>query len=173
MRSFRLCAAVLLLVVGSAVLSGSKVSKPAVAPAFGQLWEDGAGSVINLATAGVYYQWVSSTAGLSLLTVPSAGADNITVSLGGDGTYNVCISTSYNGSVNTEFHWATFLDGNKQSNVSNKRKIGAAADLGNTASCGLLSLVAGSVLDLRVTADVNTKSVTVNHASLVVHRVGP
>lgn len=175
MRSFRLlCALLGVLVVGQPMLLwASKVSKPAVAPAFGQLWEDSAGTVINLATAGVYYQWVSSTVGLSLLTVPSSATDNITVGVGGAGTYAVCISTSYSGSANTSFHWAAFLDGNEQSNVSNERAIGTGADLGNSASCGLLSLVAGSVVDLRVSANANSKSATVKHASLVVHRVGP
>lgn len=141
-------------------------------PAFGELYEDSAGTVINLPTADNFVQWVSSTVGLSSLTTPSAASDNITILTNGAGTYKVSFSASFSGTVNSTFHWSVFLGGVEQENVSVERKIGAAADIGSIAASGLLALSVAEVVDLRASATANTKTVTVNHANLTITKIG-
>ena len=141
-------------------------------PAYGALFENGGGTVINMATSGTYYQWVSSTAGISNNTTPSAASDDITIGAAGAGVYQIGFSVSFSGSTNTTFHWAIFIDGSKKDELDLERKIGTSSDIGVVASMALLTLSAGEVLNLRTAADGNTKTVTVNHVSLTLERVG-
>lgn len=142
-----------------------------IPPAFGQLYEDGAGTVINITTGGTFVQWVSSTAGLSNLTTPAVDTDNITIDSGGAGTYLVMFQASYIGSAAEIFHWAVHVGGAKHDTVSSEIKVSAAAMMSNSGA-GLIALSDADVVDLRVTSATNTKTATVNHVTLTLTRVG-
>lgn len=141
-------------------------------PAYGALFENGAGTVINMATGGTYYPWVSSTVGVSNNTTVSAASDDITIGAAGAGVYQIGFSVSFSGTTNTTFHWAIFVDAAKQAELDLERKIGTSSDIGVVASMGLLTLSAGEVVSLRTSASANTKTVTVNHVSITLERVG-
>ena len=140
-------------------------------PAYGQLYENGAGTVINITTGGTFVQWVSSTAGLSNLVTLSTATDNITIDTGGGGVYLVGFQVSYAGSNNEIYHWAIFVEGIENVVVSSERKI-SPGDQGSQSGVGLIALAATDVVDLRVTSVSNGTTATVDHAQLTITRVG-
>lgn len=144
----------------------------ALRSAYGQLYENSGGTVINITTGGTFYQWVSSTAGLSSLTTPAVDTDNITIDAGGGGLYSIAFQVSYEGNGNEIYHWAVFVEGAERTEVSSERKI-AANDQGSQSGVGLVALSATDVVDLRVTSTTNTKTATVKHVQLVITRIGP
>lgn len=139
--------------------------------AFGQLYEDGAGTVINIATGGTFVKWVSSTVGLYSLTTPAADTDDITIDSGGAGTYLIAFVVSYVGSASEIFHWAVYVQGVKQDMASSEIKVGASAMMSQSGT-GLVALSDADVVDLRVTSAGDTRTATINHAQLTLLRVG-
>ena len=140
--------------------------------AYANLYEDGAGSNITIATAGTYYKWVTSTAGLYLLNTLSTANDNITVDTGGGGVYSV----SFHASVATDHnlrlaHWAVFVDGVKQPQISSEAYTTSAAQQLLISTTGLVTLASGQVVDLRVSGDHDGEVVTVYHAGISMNRV--
>lgn len=143
----------------------------ALPPAYGQLYEDGGGTVITIDTGGTYVQWVSSTAGLSSLVTLSIADDNITVDTGGEGVYLVCFQASYKGDANEIYHWAVFVENTKQDVASSEIKVGAN-DISSQSGKGIVALSATDVIDLRVTSTTNDRTATVNHVQLTLTRIG-
>lgn len=142
----------------------------ATRPAYGQLYEDSAGTEIAITTGGTYVKWVSSTAGESSLTTLSTDDDDITIDAGGAGMYLVAFHVSYVGSASEIFHWAAFVQGSKQDIVSSEIKVGAA-DMAAQSGIGLVALSVADVVDLRVTSAGDSRTATVNHVSLLLTRV--
>ena len=141
-----------------------------VPAAYGELYEGDAASVIDITTAGDYYQWTTAIDGAYSLTTPSAATDNITIDTAGAGMYVINYNVSFEGTVNTTYHWHVFVDNVLAPNVGSARKIGASSDVGSTAASGLIALAAGAVVDLRVTSTADATSVTVNHIDLDISR---
>lgn len=142
-----------------------------IPPAYGELYEDSGGTVINIATGGTFVKWVSSGAGLSSLTTLSTDNDNITIDSGGAGVYEIAFQVSYEGDANEVYHWEIFVQGAEEHRVSSEIKVGAN-DIGSQSGVGLVSLSDSDVVDLRVTSTSNTRTATVNHAQLTLTRVG-
>jgi hypothetical protein len=143
----------------------------AMPPAYGQLYEHSAGTVISITTGGTFVPWVSSTAGESNLTTPAVDTDNITIDSGGAGVYLVSFQVSFIGSATEIFHWVVHVQGSPEHKVGSERKVGAA-DMGSQSGVGLIALSDADVVDLRVTSTSNTKTATVNHVQLTLTRVG-
>ena len=80
--------------------------------------------------------------------------------------YNV----SFEGTVNTVYHWHVFVNNNIAVNIGSMRKIGASSDVGSTSASGLVALAAGDIVDLRVTSNSDTTSVTISHVDLDMSR---
>lgn len=124
-------------------------------PAYGNLYEDNGATNITCTTAGTFYQWASSSAGLSFGTTLSTASDNITITAGSAGVYlaSLNISASCVGS-GMEAHIAVFVNGIRQTNVTNVARI---ENLGAEplSACGLISLAVGDVVDVRVTGENN------------------
>lgn len=95
----------------------------------------------------------------------------MTLDVNTTGVYDISFNLSWTGSANTTFHWAIFVDGVKLDECSMETKVGAAMDTASGSARGLHNLTVGNVVDLRVTADGDVKTVTVNHASLIVRKV--
>ncbi len=140
-------------------------------PAYGQLYEDSGGTVINITTGGTFVKWVSSTAAQYNLTTLSTDDDDITIDSGGAGVYLVTFQASYIGSAAEIFHWGVFVGGVKQDVASSEIKVGAG-DMASQSGSGLITLSDADLVDLRVTSTSNTKTATVNHAQLTLTRVG-
>ena len=140
---------------------------------YGNLFEDSAGTDIILASAGTFYQWVSSTVGATSgvdYIVGSASSDNLTVGVSGAGVYIISVSVSFSGSNNSGIHGAAFLNGAEMGGIEFHRKLGGA-DIGNGCALGLLILDAGDVIDLRFKSDTNTTTITVEHVHLTIIRI--
>jgi len=152
-------------------IGGNVFAAVAMPSAYGQLYEDSAGTVINIATGGTFVKWVSSTAGLSNLITLSTANDNITIDAGGDGTYLVVFQVSYSGDANENYHWAAFLEGAKLDEVASVRKT-SANDQGSQSGIGIVAASATDEFDLRVTSTSNTRTATVDHVQLTVTRLG-
>jgi len=141
-----------------------------VPAAYGELYEGDAASVIDITTAGDYYQWTTAIVGSYSLTTPSAATDNITIDATGAGLYVVNYNVSFEGTVNTVYHWHVFVNNNIAVNIGSMRKIGASSDVGSTSASGLVALAAGDIVDLRVTSNSDTTSVTISHVDLDMSR---
>jgi len=142
---------------------------------YGVLYEDSAGTDITLTTANDFYQWVSSTEGLSsgvAFVVPSTANDNIAIGASGEGVYLVCISSSFAGSNNSNIHGVVFKNGVRQGNIEFHRKLGGT-DVGDGAAFGLIALSSGDTIDIRFSSDTSSTTLTVQHVQLVIVRIGP
>lgn len=144
----------------------------ALRSAYGQLYEDSGGTVINITTGGTFVPWVSSTAGLSSLTTLSTDNDNITIDVAGGGVYVIAFQVSYTGNANELYHWSVFVEGVEAVQDGSERKV-AANDQGSQSGIGLVALSATDVVDLRVTSTSDGKTATAKHVQLVIWRVGP
>ena len=155
---------------------GGSIRQTLVPDAYGQLYEDSAGSTITVVSAGTYYQWSTSTAGDYHLNTLSTANDNITVDSGGDGEYRISYSVSYSASANDTVHWAIYHTpsggaATKLANISSETYISNTNVIMCCSSVGLKSLGAGDTIDLRVTSTTNGTTITVNHVSITMERV--
>lgn len=150
-----------------------KRGKSILSNVYGNLYEDSAGTDITLTDADTFYQWVSSTVGLTSgvgYVVGDAGDDDLTIGVSGGGVYMVLISASFSGSNNSAIHGAVFLNGSEVDSIQFHRKLGGA-DLGSASANGLLSLSSGDIVDLRFASDTGPTTVTVEHVQLTIVRI--
>ena len=151
---------------------GGTVRQTLVPDAYGNLYEESAGSNITVTTAATYYKWATSTAGVYHLTTLSAANDNITVDSGGDGDYEVSFHVSFSSDNGGRLDkWAVFVDGVKQSPISAATYVVTADQVTTMSATGLITLAAGQVVDLRVTSDADGDVITVTNAGLTVSRI--
>ena len=152
----------------------SKIYDSIIKFAYGNLYEDSVGTVITVTTAGTYYKWVSGDAGDSRGVTLSAGGstNNMTIKSGYAGEYGVSFACSYEASATDTVHWGIFKNGVKLEQASSQTKISNANSQLNVDGLGLVSLSAGDVIDLRVTSSTNGTTITVNHVSLAIWKIG-
>ncbi len=141
----------------------------------GEIYEDGAGSVITITTAGTFYPWVTSTVGSESgngFVDCDATTDDCTIeSATCAGLYRASGSMSFSGTNGADVHCALFVDDVKQDNVSLQRTLGVAATIGSASANGLLNLANGEVVDFQCTSDDNGDTVTVYHANMTLVKV--
>ncbi|KKL48546.1 hypothetical protein LCGC14_2324410, partial [marine sediment metagenome] len=123
--------------------------------AYGELFEiNEAGTTVNIPVAGTFVKWTTSSAGLGgpsdLIDVDAAN-DQLVVGANGGGVYEVIVSTSMEGNNNSLKEGAVFLNGVRQQQLEFNRHIGNNVDEGAAGISGLITLVAGDVIDLRFT----------------------
>lgn len=140
--------------------------------AYGSLYEDGAGSNITITTANIFYRWTTSTVGISNLTTPSSTWDKITINAGGGGVYRLSVHLSASSDNNDGLlHLAAFNNGTKLSNVSCEGYILNAAQELSIGITGLVEMVAGDEIDLRVSGSHDGEVITVKHAGISLQRI--
>lgn len=161
---------------GSVVAVKGSASGPVVASSYGGMYEAGATTVIDVASAGTYYPWVSATAGVvsgtGYVTFTDGTPDSLTIGANGAGVYLVNVALSYSGTANSTAICKVYKEGVAQNNCTLKRKLGTGGDVGNTGLTCLLSLAASDDIALYCTADSNGDDVTVQEANLTITRVG-
>ncbi len=130
-----------------------------VSDAYGQLFElNAGGSPIVIAVPGTFVKWTTSSvalAGPSDLIVPSAASDDLTVGAAGGGVYKVGMHATFDNSVNNiTVDGAIFRNGvDLGGGLGFRIRLGSGANtFAQAAVSGLLTLVAGDVLDVRFTA---------------------
>ena len=131
-----------------------------------------AGTNLVLTVAGTFYQWVSSTVGEESgigYAVGSATSDNITIGVSGEGIYYVNVHTCFGGDNNSTIHGIVYKNG-AATILQFHRKLGGA-DQGSASTSGLLSLVAGDVLDLRYSSDGAATTMILHHIGLTLVRI--
>jgi hypothetical protein len=89
-----------------------------------------------------------------------------------DGTYKVDYSVSFLGGSNTHYQFSIAVNGVLQPQTDSHRKIGAAADVGNTGGTGYISLSAGDLVQLQVRNIVNTNDINPLAANVNLERKG-
>jgi len=141
--------------------------------AYGELFEiNEAGTTVNIPVAGTFVKWTTSSAGLGgpsdLIDVDAAN-DQLVVGANGGGVYEVIVSTSMEGNNNSLKEGAVFLNGVRQQQLEFNRHIGNNVDEGAAGISGLITLVAGDVIDLRFTADGNGDTVVLFHVDIFIH----
>lgn len=175
------CKSILLVLLLAPLLMGAQMGNLNVGnisvtnASYADLYEDSGGTVIDVASAGTYYQWVSTTVGTETganLADADVTSDNITIGKYGGGVYYINVVISFEGENNAVVHCGVHLGGVKQDNLSFNRNMAANSTVGSASVGGLLTLANTNVVDLRCTSDTNGDDVTVYHANLSVVRVG-
>jgi hypothetical protein len=95
-----------------------------------------------------------------------------TMTMVGGGVYKTDMTVSFSGTDNATFEGHIFVDGVKQSNAGAKRKLGSGGDVGTTTLTGLINVVAGDVVSLRVTSDMNGDFASIENINWNMTRVG-
>jgi hypothetical protein len=143
---------------------------------YGELYEDAAGGGTAISTGVTYVGWVSATegeiAGAGLMTsdVASATADSLIIGTRGGGKYWVTLDISFSGSGNETFDGCVHLNGSP-THIRFRRKLGTGGDVGAAAVTGILTLVSGDYIDVRVKSLLAAKTMTPDHVGLVAARV--
>lgn len=128
---------------------------------------DPSGTTITLTTGGTWYQWVSTSVGVTQgECTASSSTDRITVNR--TGTYLVAFGTSFSGSTNEEIDANVHIDGSPQAACQLEQKLGTAGDVSRGAMVCLLFVRSGQYLDARFKSVNNSKSVSIKHASFSV-----
>lgn len=86
------------------------------------------GTVIAVATAETYYQWVSTTVGVEKgagYVVGSAANDNMVIGTLGAGKYNIEFDCVYDGESGANISIAVFVDGTRVDRLTKKAELGA------------------------------------------------
>lgn len=139
------------------------------------LYEDNdSGSTINLTTTGQYYQWATATAGTCYgVNYVSADTDNdrLVIGAAGTGNYSISLHLSFSGSANAVISCAVFKSGVRAGNISLKRKLSTTGDVGDASAHGIISVVPENYLDIRCSADGDSKIITIYRANIVMHRI--
>jgi hypothetical protein len=138
---------------------------------YGELYEESAGTNITVTTGGTYYQWVSSTAGLTSHITASTTSDNLTVDANYGGTYRVGFSACFTSDHNEVAQFHIFKGGSNTPQISADSKTIIGSEICQT-SFGFLTLAAGDTIDLRVTSVTNGTVITIYHVNLSIFRLG-
>lgn len=157
------------------ITDGGAVRQELTQTAYGSLYENGAGTVITMTTAGIWYQWITSTVGGQSLLVTesgSAGTNNLTIAAGGDGVYFIAANVITAGANNIQTHWAVCKGGAPLFNVQIERFLTGATVRNSAATTGIVRLIAGDVVDLRVSGAANGDATTQYHVGLNIYRIG-
>lgn len=101
---------------------------------------------------------------------PAASADKITFNTAGVYEITLC-PLSFSGSANATITMQFAIDDVAVGRAV-ERKLGATGDIGAASLSALRTCAANEVLTVLVSADADSKSVTVKHASLRVKRIG-
>ena len=174
MRNKLLTVSLLLTVfmVGSAQYHGLMNLDNITPSTYGQIYIDATpGPTLALTTAGTFYQVITYTAGEFFGSTVNGAAGTITVGPESAGVYSVQYSVSYTSSNQEIYHFSVFVGAVQHNQCSLEDKAANASDVTNASSQGIISLAAGDVVSLRVSAENNTRTVTTNHVSLMLHRL--
>ncbi len=139
---------------------------------YGSLYEDTlAASILNMATADTYYQWVGGSVGQSSGVTASATTDNLTIVT--SGIYKVNISASVAGDKsNNNIRLALFKNGTRVGSVSTIQRQPTTGLINNMAACDILSLTSGDVLDIRFLSTSNNTALSIYNVNFNVMKIG-
>lgn len=128
---------------------------------YGGFYQYELGTVIAVASSGVYYLVTGNSAGL--LNDVSYASNALTVTY--SGKYLVFTSTTISDGGGTEFETAIFIDG-----VKNETSAAHAGTTGSLNSCiaanAIIDIDAGSVIDLRITNHTNVSDPIIRHCTV-------
>lgn len=151
--------------------SGNTGWMPVNNVSYGSLYEDAGSTAITVTTAGTYYQWASTTAGLATSDVTvSTSTDDITTTIAG--TYRVDATMSFSATANATITVRIFKEGVGQTNCTAQRKVSAGGDVGDLMTTCLVSASANDSFAIYVTSDGNGDTVTPVEANLNIVRIG-
>lgn len=150
---------------------GSPYKRKPSPRAYGVMYENSTGTQINMATAGNYYGWVSATDGGGINTAfeGNATADRLTVQ--DAGTYFVLGTFSFSGSVSIVAHGRLFKNSSGSDSIEFERTLSASGDIGSASFSGICTLAENDYVDVRFSANGNTKNIVVNHCNLLVFKM--
>lgn len=141
---------------------------------YAQLYEHSAGTNIVLTTADTYYQWVSSSAGLSSgvpFVTLNTTTDKIIIGSSGAGVWqlfaNCCVSVNAAAAI----HMGVFINDVLQENVVIHIDL-SSANLHIAMSCqGFAELEEGDEITLKFASDTNSRTITVESVQLSAVRI--
>lgn len=136
----------------------------------GELYETSGATAITITTAGTYYPWASTTAGLSSNMTVSAATDDITATIAGK--YRVGVACSVTATANAVLSLRVFLEGVGQTKCTADRKISSGGDVGAADISCLLQMAANDSLTLQFTSDGNGDTVTPTDCNMNASYIG-
>lgn len=135
------------------------------------LYQDDSGTVITIAATNTDYTVTGMTA-LGLYGFTEASSV-LTVATDGAGWYGVVWQMSMtSASANQEIEGCVYVGTTRQANTSSHRKFLATTDTGSFSGCGEIQLAAGDQVTLRVRNETDTNNVAIQHANLIIWRLG-
>lgn len=141
------------------------------APAYGELYADADGCGITLTSNAVYYKWTAATVGSTDGVTGSSVTDDLTITAGGAGTYQVNASVSFSGQRDATIRWAIFRNGSRVANLATQKNYHASDSADHVSITGILTMSEGDTIDLRVNSSVNDDVVTGNTINLNINRI--
>ena len=146
-----------------------------IIPAYGSLNEDNpAGTVITCTTAGTYYQWVSSSAGLNNkgITATGGATGTLVIQPGQGGKYQVSFSVVGLVQATILYDWAIFKNGTRLiTPAMNAQTQNGAANIITVTDIDVVSLTDGDAISLWVNAGTNGSTFTVRQITLMLHKL--
>lgn len=138
---------------------------------YGTMFEDSTGTQIDMATGGTYYGWVSASSGLSntITFEGNATADRLVVH--DPGNYFVMGTFSFSGSASIDVIGKVFKNSTGLGSIDFERKLSAAGDIGSASFSGALTMNAEDFIDVRFTADGDTKNIVVRHCNVFIFKL--
>lgn len=128
---------------------------------YGGFYQYELGTIISVSASGTYYLITGNSAGV--LNDVSFASNALTVTY--SGKYLVTTTTSVSDGGNTEYETAVFVDGVK--NQLSACHAGTTGSLhSNMAGTAIISLNAGSVVDIRIVNHTNTNDPVIRHCSV-------
>ena len=146
-----------------------------VAPSYGEVYENNeAGTAITLTSSAAYYQWVSGTAG-AVKGAPFVTENDSTLVIGasGAGVYRLALSFSGDLNVHADIEATVKINNAVQPNIRSDQHTFEDDTYCTGTATGLVTLAAGDVVSAWFQASSNTKTWTVKHVTLTIHRIDP
>lgn len=154
---------------------------------YGELYENDLGGAtvdITVTTAGVYYGWVTATAGELSGTgyvtadVTASGSctgavdcDKLILGANGAGVYSVSFGVSFAGTSNALIYGKVYVN-QAATDIGFARKLSTGGDVGSAARSGILTLAASDRIGVRFTSDGNGDEISIESLHLTLTRIG-
>jgi len=123
-----------------------------------------------LATAGTYYQ-ITNLLNAGAYSGITLDAANSRMQIQTEGYYQVGFDVSFSGTASQTFTISVYTNGVEASNLEVERKLGTGGDIGAASRQGFAYLPTNCIVDLRVTSDSDSDTITVKHGAIILHQV--
>jgi hypothetical protein len=104
----------------------------------------------------------------------TSASNDVYLTCGVAGTYQFCLSMSFSGGANDEFHGGVSVNGaNPSGKHEFSRKMGAAGDVGSAGTTGIITLAVNDTVRVKITNETNADDPTIKNMNFNIRRIAP